>query len=226
MSLITHKLAAATAVAAAFSLAATPAWAVELPRAPGQQVAKAGTTDAENRRHRGRHGHGGWDDDDIDGGDILAGVLILGGLAAIASAASRNREQSYPEPESYPDDIGYQAPRDSGYRSGDMSQAVDTCVAEIEQGGERIASVDAASRDADGWRVSGELDGGAGYWCRIDGDGRVSGIGGSGTAYAEPVAEREYDDAYYARARASKAQAGEADGERGDDRYALAQAAE
>jgi hypothetical protein len=108
-----------------------------------------------------------------------------------------------------------------------MSQAVDTCVAEIEQGGERIASVDAASRDADGWRVSGELDGGAGYWCRIDGDGRVSGIGGSGTAYAEPVAEQRYDDAYYARARASKAQAGEADEMLGeDDGHALAQAAE
>ena len=36
MSLIKHKLAAATAVAAAFSLAATPAAAAELPRVAGQ----------------------------------------------------------------------------------------------------------------------------------------------------------------------------------------------
>lgn len=231
MALIKHKLAAATAVAAAFSLAATPAAAVELPRLAGQQVAKAGTLDAENRGHRGHRGHRDWDDD-IDAGDVLAGILILGGIAAIASAAGKNREQSYPEPEAYPDDAGYQAPAAGGYNGG-MAQAVDSCVAELEQSGERIATVDSASRDADGWRVSGELDGGAGYWCRIDNAGRISGVGGSGSAYAEPVADGQYDDDYYARARVAKAMAGaEADTDQvdtdqvDDGGYALAQTGE
>ena len=102
-----------------------------------------------------------------------------------------------------------------------MAQAVDTCVAEIEQGGDRVASVDAASREADGWRVSGALDGGMSYWCTIDGAGYVSGVGGSGTAYAEPVADAQYGDDYYANARAAKAQA---DGDLGPEEHELAQA--
>jgi hypothetical protein len=220
MTLIRHKLAAATAVAAAFPLVATPAAAVELPRVAGQQAVNAGALDVENHRHRG---YRDWDDDDIDAGDVLAGVLILGGIAAIASAAGKQRERSYPPPEPYPGDAGYGEPYASDYRSGGMAQAVDTCVAEIEQGGDRIGSVDAVSREADGWRVSGALDGGMAYWCTIDGAGRVSGVGGSGTAYAEPVADAQYGDDYYANARAAKAR-GEAEGDLGEPGYAMAQA--
>ena len=62
----------------------------------------------------------------IDGGDVLAGVLIIGGIAAIASAASkdrRDRETRYPDRypregdyRSYPnDDPDYRNDRD--YRS-------------------------------------------------------------------------------------------------------------
>jgi hypothetical protein len=85
-----------------------------------------------------------------------------------------------------------------------MAQAVDTCLAEIEQGGDRVDRVDAVVREADGWRVSGALEGGMNYWCAIDGAGQVSGVGGSGTAYAEPVADGEYGEDYYRRARANK----------------------
>jgi|GEM_PF-3978628 hypothetical protein len=218
MTLFRTKLAAATAVAAAFSMLATPAAAVELPRVAGQQSVKADQLDVENRRHRGwgRHRHR----DTVDAGDVLAGVLILGGIAAIASAASKERNRPYPEPAPYPDDAGYQQPYSSDYRSGGMARAVDSCVAEIEQGGDRVGSVDAVAREADGWRVSGVLDGGMSYWCRVDGSGYVSGVGGSGTAHAEPAEDRQYDDDYYARARAERDAAG-VDADLG---YAVAQA--
>ena len=220
MGLRSSKLAAATAVAAAFCMTATPAAAVELPRTAGQQAVKAGELDVENHRYRGYRGYR--HRNDIDAGDVLTGVLILGGIAAIASAASK-RERSYPEPEPYPGDAGYREPYASDYRSGGLSQAVDTCVAEMEQGGDRVASVDAVSREADGWRVSGALDGGMSYWCTIDGAGYVSGVGGSGTAHAEPVPDAQYDDDYYARARAATEDVG-VDGELGEPSYAVAQA--
>jgi hypothetical protein len=222
MSLITHKLAAATAVAAAFSMVATPAWAAELPRAPGQ--VQTWDADALNVEGRGRHGgHRGHHDDDwdIDGGDVLTGVLILGGLAAIAGIAGsgKNRERSYPEasypePEPYRGDAGYQAPQ-TGYRSGGMSAAVDTCVAEVEAGRGRVGSVDRASRAGEGWYVAGELEGGADYACWTDGAGRVTNIeaGEYGADYEAPADEA----APYTTVQKQAVD---------DDRYALAQAGE
>ncbi len=230
MSLIKHKLAAATAVAAAFSLVATPVWAAELPRVAGQvQTWDPDALNVEGRGHRGGH-RGHWDDDDwdIDGGDVLAGVLILGGLAAIAGIANsgKNREQSYPEqsypePEPYPDDAAYQAPApDNRYGSG-MAQAVDTCVAEVEAGRGAVGSVDRASRSGEGWYVAGELEGGTAYSCWIDGAGRVTDIeaGDFSASYDAPV---EGSDAPY-----TTVQKQAVDGDLGGDgQYALAQASE
>ena len=235
MSLIKHKLAAATAVAAAFSLAATPAGAVDLPRLAGQ--GQTWDADALNVEGHGRHGghHGGWDDDDwdIDGDDVLAGVLILGGIAAISAIANSGKrreqsypeqsypEQSYPEPEPYPEDSGYQAPaRDNSYRGGGMAQAVDTCVAEVEAGRGPIGTVDRASRSGEGWYVAGELDGGTPYSCWIDGGGRITDVeaGDVGASYEAPV------DGEVAFTTVQKQQV---DGDPGDDGvYALAQAGE
>jgi hypothetical protein len=188
MRLINHKLAAATAVAAAFSLLATPAAAAELPRAAGQTLVwDADALDAANHRR-----HGDWDDDDIDGDDILTGVLILGGLAAIAGIAgsNRQREQSRPVPEPFPEDAGYRAPaRDDRYRSGGMAEAVDTCVAEVEAGHGAVGSVDRASRSGEGWYVAGEIDGGAPFACWTDGAGRVTDIeaGDYGASFDTPA---------------------------------------
>lgn len=176
MRLIKRKLSAATAVAAAFSLAATPAGAVELPRlADAPPAWDAGALDVENRRHRGHRD----DDWDIDGDDILAGVLVLGGIAAISAIANsgRNRERSHPDPEPYPEDAGYQPPtREDRYRAGGMAEAVEVCVAEVEAGRGPVGSVDRASRSGEGWYVAGELDGGTAYACWIDGAGRVTDI--------------------------------------------------
>jgi len=233
MRLIKHKLAAATAVAAALSLVAAPAAAAQLPRVAGQgQPWNAEALDVEGHGHRGHHG--GWHDDDdwdIDGDDVVAGALILGGIAAIVGIANSAKHRSppppepYPDPEPYPEDAGYQAPvSEPAYRSGGMADAVDRCVAEIQVSAGRVSTVDAASRNAAGWRVSGQLEDGAGYWCAIDNSGQISEIGGSGIALGEPVAQNQHDDAYYTRARASKAAAA-SDGELGEGAgYETAQA--
>lgn len=232
MSLIKHKLAAATAVAAAFSLAATPAWAAELPRVAGQGQAWDGhALDVEGRgRHGGHRGHWNDDDDwDIDGDDVLAGVLILGGIAAIGAIASsgKNRQEpaypepaSYPEAAPYPEDASYQAP--PSYRAGGMSAAVDTCVAEVEAQRGAVGSVDRASRSGEGWYVAGELEGGVGYSCWIDGEGRVSDIeaGDYDARYDAPVEADTATTALVSKQRAPDA------GPVDDGRYALAQAGE
>lgn len=208
MALKTNKWAAATSLAAAFSmLAAAP---------------------AEARGWGGRHYR-----DRVDIGDVLTGVLIIGGIAAIANAA-KNRENTrgYPLPRS---DDGYRYRTPGGYERSDgrgMDRAVDMCVDEVERRSGRVASVDGANRNADGWQVSGELERGAGYSCRIGNDGRISDVQvtgedygyGYGTAPAVPVEDRQWSDEDYARARAAQdapePQADETD----DGRYTTAQA--
>ena len=217
MTLVQDRLAAATAVAAAFSLAATPVAAVELPRrADAPQAWDADAMNAANRRH-----HRDWDDDDIDGDDILTGVLILGGLAAIAGIANsaKNRQQPYPERAPVPDDAEYQPPARED-RSGGMAAAVDVCVDEVEAGRGEVGSVDRASRSGEGWYVAGELDGGAPFACWIDGAGRVTDIEAADerATYETPAA----NDASYPTVQ-KEAVGGEADDEQ---RYALARAAD
>jgi hypothetical protein len=214
MSLIMRKLAAATTVAAAFSLAATPAAAVELPRLAGQQAAKAGTLDAENRRHRGHRGHG---DDDIDVGDILAGVLILGGIAAIAGAAGKNREEEYRDPQPV-SDARYGEPM--GTESRGMGAAVDRCVSTVEDHDAQVGSVDTAARTGDVWRVAGEQENGAPWACWIDDDGVLVDLeidGYQGSDAGNP--DGQWSDADYARARVAKESSGS-----GPDGYTTAQA--
>lgn len=151
-------------------------------------------------------GYGGWGGrhhhrDRVDAGDVLAGVLIIGGIAAIASAASnsakqkREREQDY----RYPDD-GYR--QDSGRygdyndrgtadrggstgysRSADgLNAAVDRCVGEVERGERRVETVDTVDRDSNGWRVAGRTNGGRDFACTVDGDGRIRSVTIDGSA--------------------------------------------
>ena len=162
-------------------------------------------------------GHrGGWDDDDwdIDGDDILTGVLILGGLAAIApspTAASTGSQLSastraLPDPETPATRPGARR----RYRSGGMAEAVDICVAEVEAGRGAVGSVDRASRSGEGWYVAGELDGGTPYSCWIDGAGRVTDIeaGDYGASYEAPAE----DDASYCTVQKQAVDAGGDDG--------------
>lgn len=154
----------------------------------------------------------------IDGGDVLAGVLILGGIAAIASAASNNNRRERDERVRYEnrryDERRYDDRR-SRPRNSDASgldNAVSQCLAEIEQD-VRVESVDGASRVASGWIVSGTLFNGSGFSCQIDNSGRISDIdygGYSGVNYSDDFtdgvsqpAEGQWSAASYAEARAS-----------------------
>ncbi len=107
-----------------------------------------------HRRHRGG----------IDGGDVLAGILVIGGIAAIASAASKsNRDRRYEDPDYRDDAPRYDDRRpDDGYNSstGDMDLAISACsnAAERQAGRDaRVSTIQSVSRDGVGWRVEGSL---------------------------------------------------------------------
>ena len=225
MALIKNKLArkfsSATAVAAAFSMLAAPAAAAGLPRPGAVQVYDAAAGDAHQYGYgygRGRHHH---HDNDIDAGDVLAGVLILGGIAAIASAASNDREDDYRGGDYRGGDYrggDYRYPEDARYRTPDpqprfegrgMDRAADMCVAEVEQRDARVGSVDSAARTGEGWQVAGSLENGEGWSCWIDNDGRVSdveigGYGASADGVGADGAGGQWSDEDYARARAAQ----------------------
>ena len=88
----------------------------------------------------------------IDAGDVIAGALIIGGIAAIASAASRDR-----------DDYRYRG-YDRGYRD-DPRSAVEQCVYAAERGASRYSWGGRAEvtdiRDVDtkrnGYKIKGRI---------------------------------------------------------------------
>lgn len=223
MALKTSKLAAATALAAAFSMLATPAQA----------------------RDYYRYGHR----DRVDVGDVLTGVLILGGIAAVAGAVNNgSRNTRYPDryPDPYRGDAArYRKPGAYNQNQGrGIDRAVDQCVAEVERRSGPVDSVESANRGPNGWSVSGTLRNGQGYSCSIGNDGRVSdvdvGNGQYNQGYAQPdgdddqaygdKADSQWDDQAYARARVKQngppplpSGDGYNDGYAGDDgRYATA----
>ncbi|WEK47399.1 MAG: hypothetical protein P0Y56_03685 [Candidatus Andeanibacterium colombiense] len=184
MARMFSRLAAAAACAAALSLAASPAMA---------------------RPWHGRyyHHHG------VSGGDVLAGALILGGIAAVASAANRGsndgdyRDYRASDPAPYNRSSSY-----SGVTGGGIDNAVNMCVTEVERGRDRVSAVDNAARTPDGWKISGQLSGpgagGPGFSCWIDNDGRIRNVdlGSGGQAYddrgaaSEPGSAAPDDSAY------------------------------
>ncbi len=207
MGLKSSKLAAATAVAAAISMLAAPAAAVELPAA---HAAKAHDADAGNvnRHKRGRWRHR----DRVDAGDILTGLLVLGGIAAVASAIEsddRDEPYRYPPP---PPEPNYDAP--PRYESGAMERAVESCVSTVEDHGARVAGVDRAARRGDVWDVAGTQEGGAPWACSIDEDGVLVDLEigdyetGQYETGAAPPASEQWSDEDYARARAAQGVAG------------------
>lgn len=184
---------------AAVALGVTPASAAELPRVAVPQaqadyaprtVLNDGADEAHNRRYRYHRR----DRDRIDAGDVIAGALIIGGIFAIASAASSNNDRY-----------------DRDYLSNDdFDRAVDRCVRQVERG-QRIGSVDNVGRTRAGYSVSGTLYDGTPFACQVSGSGRVLdvdyGYGGvryqsGGEVYGEPrYGDRQYSDDAYARAR-------------------------
>lgn len=208
------------------AMIATPVAAAPLPaQAPASYSAVAtvwNEGDMVQNQHRYRRYRR---DRGIDGGDILAGVLILGGIAAVATAATRDRDNR-PVPTTYPEPRSDYRDARGSYRSGDgLSNAADMCVEEVERD-RRVENVDQVQRLATGWVVTGTTFDGQDFVCTIGQNGRIETIdyaGGEATqGYADdnetyarqreedyynsraPVEDRQYDDdRYYAeRARA------------------------
>lgn len=161
------RLAAMLASAAALSLSATPA------------LAQGWGGGWGHHRHRDR----------VDAGDVLAGILIIGGIAAIASAASSHKGD---RSEDRRDDERPEYPRDraANYGGNDndrqweqnapqnigVDSAVSRCVGEVSHGSNRGTSVESINRDGDGWRVQGQTGEGAYFTCSVDGSGQIRNV--------------------------------------------------
>ncbi|MBX7541732.1 hypothetical protein [Qipengyuania sphaerica] len=211
------NLAAAPAMIAALSLTAAPAYAAEMPlpaTSPSyagadvvQQIEEAGK--AEHRRyHRYRYRRG------PGLGDVLAGVLIVGAIAHVAKAASRDdrryRDRDYRRDVRYDDTRG-------------IDRAIEMCVDAVDRE-RRVETVDRVDRTARGWMVEGTVSRGDGFTCRIDNSGRVTDIdfGGRGARYEDD--DRDYDDRYedirYENDQGENEQGGDDGRQWDDDRYA------
>ncbi|MEZ5682082.1 MAG: hypothetical protein R3E14_12405 [Erythrobacter sp.] len=223
------KLSAIPAILAATSLTATPVLAADLPApaavsavdvvsawAPGDDVAN------NHRWHRYRRHR-------VDGGDILAGVLILGGIAAIASAAKNSQDRRYrdrdyrrPYPEQPRGDWGYQNNDARG-----IDRAIDTCVNEVERNA-RIETVDTVNRNARGWEVTGTIYNGDGWTCSIGQDGRIDAIdygrGSDDRRYQGSYSDDRNDQGYEDRDDGDRDYSASNDKQYGDDYYAAARA--
>lgn len=187
MKMLRSRAAASIAALAALSMTASPA----LARGYG----------GWDRHHHHRHGDG------IDGGDLLAGLLIVGGIAAIASAASKSaRDRQGNERDRYPGGPDYGEPegRDYGDSSGQrddeeapdygssypgvaptngsFDEAVDRCSEELERSDRRIGSVDSVGRMGEHYNVEGRLEDGRGFACSVDREGRVRSVAVDGSA--------------------------------------------
>ncbi|WP_296681258.1 hypothetical protein [Novosphingobium sp.] len=152
---------------------------------------------------------GGWNGwgghrDRVDAGDVLAGILIIGGIAAVASAASKSGKNRRYDDRRYEDrrdgdtrDYRGDDYRNDDYRQGsspqarggsasrdtrDLNGAVDRCVSEIERGAARVESVDRAERDDNGWKVEGRVGGDDRFACTVDQDGRIRQVSIAGRA--------------------------------------------
>lgn len=135
------------------------------------------------------------DRDGIGAGEIIAGAVVIGGIAALAGAFDGDRGRDrYDYRDGYRGDRydyrdGYRGDR-YGYRGGfgiNPRAAVDRCVRAAENqarrfGGYRYADVIDVrdiDRTRDGFRVRGRIDVGGGYGrgdrgsftCRVDGRG-------------------------------------------------------
>ncbi|WP_235901083.1 hypothetical protein [Pontixanthobacter aquaemixtae] len=183
-------------------MATTPSMAAELPAASpfgsstdttgwGTAAWNSDSVSAEHRRYRRRHRHG------VDAGDIIAGVLIIGGIAAIADAASKPRRERQ-------EDVRYRERRTTVRSGGDdgIDNAVNMCLDTIERD-VRVESVDSVNRSRDGWNVAGTLYNGEGFNCQIGSNGRISNIDYGGQVAQldyQQVQDRQYSDAQYAAA--------------------------
>lgn len=105
------------------------------------------------------------DRDGIDVGDVIAGALIIGGIAAVASAANRGRyNDGYVYNGRYNDRYDYRY-NDYYNRSGSARQAVEQCVYAAERdasryswrGNAQVTDIRNIERRRDGYTVRGRI---------------------------------------------------------------------
>lgn len=226
MALIS-RFGASAGLIAALSMVSMPAAAAELPQGLAKSSQGAAVfadfdtttydADTEIADWRGRGWRrGGWGRHRrVDAGDVIAGVLILGGIAAIADAANNNRRRNRDvvvverDPRDYDrrydrrDDRRRYDRRDNGTRG--LDRAVDQCVDEIQRD-VRVDSVDGVDRTAQGWVVTGSLFNGSGFTCAIDNNGQIDAIDygdfrGAGYGAEVDRADGQFDDDTYRSAR-------------------------
>ena len=114
-------------------------------------------TSATPAQARGGH-------DGIDAGDVIAGALIIGGIAAVAAAASHDNNRGYNNGYVY-EGRGYNNGYNGYNRAGDSRQAVEQCVYAAQQGasrysnrgGAQVTDIRSIDRKRDGYRVKGRI---------------------------------------------------------------------
>ena len=172
MAFKVSRLAAVLASAAAFSMFASPAFA----------------------RDRGWGGWGGRHHNRVDAGDVITGILIIGGIAVLADAVSRNkrdrrddrRDDRTRQSGDYPRDQtnGYGDDNRPEWNQGSgIDAAVRICTNEVTRGSARVDGVDAVNRDGDGWRVQGHTASGGNFTCAVDGSGQIRNVQVDGRSY-------------------------------------------
>lgn len=121
-------------------------------------MALAGATPAQARDHN----------DGISVGDVIAGAVIIGGIAAVASAASKNRgydDYRYGDRDYRYDDRDYRHDRgDRWYGRGNPRGAVEKCVNAARQDARRygyryaqVTDINDVKDTRYGWRVKGRI---------------------------------------------------------------------
>ena len=106
-------------------------------------------------RDRDRHDNG------IGAGEIIAGALVIGGIAAIASAASNNRDRDYRDGRGY----GYGRAGYSGYGRDNPRQAIEQCVNAAERRANRrswggradVTDIRSVRETRNGYEVRGRI---------------------------------------------------------------------
>lgn len=105
---------------------------------------------------RDRHNNG------IDAGDVIAGAVILGGIAAVLSAGKNRNDGRYDNRDYRYHDRNYR-PAYDGHR-GNGERAVQMCINAVERDARRagyrfadVTQIRDVDRDRNGWEVRGRL---------------------------------------------------------------------
>ena len=181
----------AAAIVAATTMAVSPAMATRtvsitapLSAKPARSPAWTPADDvfANHRRNRGGS----------TVGNVLTGLLVIGGIAAVAKAIDKDQEKrrrdrtqgrDYPyrdgpypdEPYDYRDSRRDDDRRDDSFGRGysrEVDRVVDACAAEAQRSG-RVDEILDVGKVGDEWRVRGDYDDGRAFSCSVDRNGRA-----------------------------------------------------